>query len=770
MKQRRRPFSILKGVSDWITSYVVVLVIPILICSVFFVYSFKVTWEETRNLNTSALQLVSDELDEVFESAFELEYSIQSNYAITSVRNLDENMETSDNMKLITANKEMYKYRVWDDAISACTIFLPKLEIWMDGNYSTITGTYGVRASNYDMSEEDFWEMLHTRYTEKTFFRNVTNQAICYISSYPVFGKQLDMNIIVELDMDNIQQIFSSLDNMADSGIMIVDKDNRILAERNIGDIDISNIELPKEQSAEYHTMDINGRKMLVSCVESKYMGITYVTMIPYTAFWHRAFESLLVFGLALASCSILGLGVAWFFARLKQSTYGQLNHFIKERLGIQEHSKPGLKEKEIASAISNLVEEYETMQQKLDSAEETRKELILSSIMQGKIRSEDIERILQTNNVELKIGNYFLLLLRSNQYGSVFDKSEEQKLSDEPEKIAEAVAFLVKEAAGRGISCEILRAAENIVCICDFGSRTAQDCRAELQNLTENANRQLENLSGHITISVSALHNQLYSLYNAYAEAIRVMEYQLTDEQSVNLVVNYEEMLDSSQKYYVFTTEDEVEIIGLLKLGKKEEALQKVNDLYEKNIQVFKGNHQLVKCLFMNLAGCILQVENSMKNSEDLPDTAIWIKGLLETVSSYEGMDLIKQRICQICEIVAETKANRDGALVKQIQEYVQEHYRNENLGNSEIADHFGISSGYLSTFFKENTKVKLLDYIHQIRVEKAKELLVYSDLNVEQISSAVGCNGLTLRRLFKKYVGISPMQYRDQNKNTLS
>ena len=54
-----------KGVTEWISSYVVVLLIPTLICSVFFIYSFFVTWEESKGANTSALQFVADELDDI---------------------------------------------------------------------------------------------------------------------------------------------------------------------------------------------------------------------------------------------------------------------------------------------------------------------------------------------------------------------------------------------------------------------------------------------------------------------------------------------------------------------------------------------------------------------------------------------------------------------------------------------------------------------------------------------------------------------------------
>ena len=765
MRRKGKLFRSHKELSEWITSYVVVLVIPILICSVFFIYNFIMTWEETRNLNASALRLVSEELDEVFEKSIDLEFSIQKDKAILNVRHLDKNMSVADNYKLYVAKNAMQQYSLWDDSINNCSIFFPKLEVMVSDGYRNISNKYSEYAKIYGMTEELFREMLFSRHTERLFFKNVNTGDFGYIYSYPTVGNHFDMNLIVEIKADYIQEVLSALDNMSDSGIMILDYDGNVLAERNVGNISVSSVDVPKDEVKEYHVANIDGKNMLVSSLESEVVALTYVSVIPYTVFWHRAIESIVVFVLALLTCTILGLSAAWFFAKIKQNTYGRLNDLIKERLKNQTNQDMGLKQKEIAFAIQNLVEEYESMQKQLDSADEKKRELILSSIIAGRIRNDETERVLRVNEVVAEFGNFALLILRSNQYGDLFDRAEEQRSSTEMEKMAEAVAWVVKEIEKYGAVCEILRVAGNIVCICDFGSKAENDCDEELLSMTANLKEEIEKIEGHITISISAVHNQVLSLNSAYTEATRVMEYQLTDRKLENAVMNYAEMIKANQMCYLFTVEDEVEIMGLMKSGKGEEAVSKVNALCEKNVLLFNGNHELANCLVMNLVSCVLQVENGMKNREKLSDPIIWMKQVTKNVSVYDRVKLINQRIQQICSLIADTRANKDIDLVKQIQAYIMNNYQMEGLGNSEIADYFGISSGYLSTFFKENTGVKLTDYIHQLRVEKAKELLVLSNLNVEQISSAVGCNSLTLRRLFKKYVGISPIQYREDN-----
>ena len=74
MKSRKSVGRKIHDIKEWIVSYLVVLVIPIVICSAFFLYTYLMTWEEIRDSNTAVLQLVASELDQVFNETFLLEY------------------------------------------------------------------------------------------------------------------------------------------------------------------------------------------------------------------------------------------------------------------------------------------------------------------------------------------------------------------------------------------------------------------------------------------------------------------------------------------------------------------------------------------------------------------------------------------------------------------------------------------------------------------------------------------------------------------------
>lgn len=94
---------------------------------------------------------------------------------------------------------------------------------------------------------------------------------------------------------------------------------------------------------------------------------------------------------------------------------------------------------------------------------------------------------------------------------------------------------------------------------------------------------------------------------------------------------------------------------------------------------------------------------------------------------------------------------------------DYLQANYQLFDLSLSDAANHIGISSTYLSSLFKQEKGASFIDYLTQLRLDKAKKLLVNSAGKIQEISQAVGYRDVKyFNRLFKKHVGVTPTEYR--------
>lgn len=102
----------------------------------------------------------------------------------------------------------------------------------------------------------------------------------------------------------------------------------------------------------------------------------------------------------------------------------------------------------------------------------------------------------------------------------------------------------------------------------------------------------------------------------------------------------------------------------------------------------------------------------------------------------------------------------------IRKIKEYVELHY-DKHLTLDAIAYEAGYSKFYINRLFKQQMNTTIMDYLIQIRIGRAKELLKKEGYTVKQISGMVGYsepNYFTLT--FKKSEGVSPVQYRYQAK----
>jgi two-component system, response regulator YesN len=92
----------------------------------------------------------------------------------------------------------------------------------------------------------------------------------------------------------------------------------------------------------------------------------------------------------------------------------------------------------------------------------------------------------------------------------------------------------------------------------------------------------------------------------------------------------------------------------------------------------------------------------------------------------------------------------------------FIREHCREVTLRRA--ADELRMSPVYLSRFFKEKTGVLFIDFVSDVRMQKAAELIRHSDHKLYEVSEMVGySNPKNFSRAFRHHFGVSPQEYRN-------
>lgn len=113
----------------------------------------------------------------------------------------------------------------------------------------------------------------------------------------------------------------------------------------------------------------------------------------------------------------------------------------------------------------------------------------------------------------------------------------------------------------------------------------------------------------------------------------------------------------------------------------------------------------------------------------------------------------------------VKQTSVEREIDSIELVRQYVIDHYA-EALTLKDLATMFYMPATYLSSKFKSKTGCNFVDFLVDIRMKKAKELLLYSDRRIPEIASMVGYDDYTyFCKVFKKTTGYTPLAYRCTN-----
>ena len=101
----------------------------------------------------------------------------------------------------------------------------------------------------------------------------------------------------------------------------------------------------------------------------------------------------------------------------------------------------------------------------------------------------------------------------------------------------------------------------------------------------------------------------------------------------------------------------------------------------------------------------------------------------------------------------------------VSSVIQYCSLNYKNDDISLNLIAKELHLSRSYISYIFNKVLKLNFNNYINSLRMDKAIELLKYSDYSITYISNAVGFGTVrTFNRVFQNLNGVTPTEFKKQ------
>lgn len=228
---------------------------------------------------------------------------------------------------------------------------------------------------------------------------------------------------------------------------------------------------------------------------------------------------------------------------------------------------------------------------------------------------------------------------------------------------------------------------------------------------------------------------------------------------ESIQMYKSYGEETHTPYPY-----DKEKELITKVKTKNVSEAKGILNDLLGYVLFSEGNSMEVLKARAMEL--CSLLSRAAIEGGAPTDNILKINNHFLQNLQNINNLDDLCYKLQESVEVFTESMFNyiptKNNELIKKSIGYISKHFA-KNLTLEEVASHVHLNSAYFSTVFKQSCGSSFKEYLNMVRIEESKRLLANTDYSVIDIAIAIGFEDQSyFSKVFKKYTGLTPKQYR--------
>ena len=587
-----------------------------------------------------------------------------------------------------------------------------------------------------------------------------TLNVLPYIQSLPIssFGDP-PAQLVLLLDIDKMFARAQALHVGTDLPVYILDNSGRLIyASPDAPELD------PAQLDGAGQVVQLPGA--VATRLVSDTTGWQYLVATPYRVYYQQNLSTLLFLGGVFLVYLAGGLLLVRRLAKRSYRPVKDINDLI---LQSGPSGYAGQNEYEaIKHALLGQMKSHREMLSLLEARQPVMLRDCLARLVHGQVRDYEAARQRLAKLGAQPPSDLFLCALAEIDTDSPFfldsDTSPEESLS---------LARLIVQNVGCELleahfSCQHLDLTDNqslfILCLPqgagpDGAAQNAAEALAALARFT------VQHFALDLLLGVGQVQQGLPGLPLCFDEARKALEH--SRYQAGGEPVLFAQAAGAASDYY-FPPESEQQLLELLRSGSSNEAHALLARIFSANFEAKKIGTMAARGLLYQLATTLQRAMNM--NALAQGENAVLGAELVERVLASSSIDHARQRldalIDQICQARQGRPVSRTEKLVEGIAEYIDAHTEGEWLDLNNLSQQFGVTPQYISNVFKKYRDENIKDYIAKRKLAHAKELLATTELTVKEVAARLGyANEIGVIRLFRKYEGVTPGDYRLQH-----
>lgn len=175
--------------------------------------------------------------------------------------------------------------------------------------------------------------------------------------------------------------------------------------------------------------------------------------------------------------------------------------------------------------------------------------------------------------------------------------------------------------------------------------------------------------------------------------------------------------------------------------------------------------NEEYIAAISISLAARAA-IEGGVSSSEGFINNDIYLKKLAKCKTVSEVIELKRESQIYFAKLVAQHRKKNSLNIHVEKAKNIIVAKRFKQISLQEIADEVGISKDYLQKIFKQHEGIPITEFISNVKIEIACNMLKYSNRKIQEISEYLHYGSISHFSIaFRKKMNLSPKQYRERN-----
>ncbi len=749
---------------SYLISYLVIGILPILISLFVYVNYGRVVLDDIHTSQSSTLSQLKNGFDDNLETVVKTGNMLAENDKLKelitikgfSAGSLLEASKFKDEMNTIKSSinfcSEIFVYLYSSDSIITNTKLYPS-EI----NY--------IFANNYQLTKDELLTAIDTPdYNGYKIIKDKDgNSSILFLQNvYSYNYKDKLATIVTVVPWKNIA---AGIATMKEGKIYWINKGNQILGDSkaSVSEDAISY----NDYSSESKLIEkrIGSTKYVNSYVASDYYDFKYCITIPKSHYMKEMNN--LILGIVLQIMVMIGLAfiLAWYYSVKNYKPISRLFTALKKN----KKAARDINFDNIENYIENLYLENQTLSNSCNQAKDALFNQVVNGYIKGWNNDESIleETIVSNTGVSLK-KPYITMAIT---YADIMECNLFSGINEsEKENTFKLLKFVVKNIFEENILSKyagffsdidgmhlcVLNITDDILAngSLSFDIRKCLSIYKKLLNLKVN-------------IGASKIHKECEAFSKAYNEAAQVLSFQSFWGKDYDAFAFYEETnmeYDTVYNYDSQLMEKQKKLYNLIVSKEYEQATEFLNqildEMFIKDIHCMDINKCRMFALINTVYSCLSDIVG--RSDGEYFKKLNPMERMLKANSIESARHIMNDIFREITDHLKKCLTNEYPNWVQEIIDFVDDNYSDPNLNVSILADKLNMNLSYVGRTFKSYTGYGITDMIHIRRIEECKRRLLLGE-SVREAAESIGyLDSKSLIRIFKKYEGITPGQYK--------